>query len=321
MVQLLSALPVGAKVKDPGTLYYGKPVIFQVAGKNHPGYPASSVTLLTEKIIAVKAFDAKEPTNADANRKNYGNNRYKDSNIRQWLNKEALTWYAAQHGADAPPNTTGVSTDPYDTEKGFLGNFSKAFRDRILATSLTVAKNTVTDGGGSEVVSDKVFLLSNTEVGLANENSIVEGSKLALFTTDASRIAKPTAEAVSNAIYSSTSFNASTGWYYWLRTPNAAYSYYSRSVNSAGSLDGGSAYYGNYGVRPALNLPSEIRVSDSPDTDGAYIITFNAQPTVSLDEPDGRTLYEGDTVNLTGQAVDTDPGDVVSVKYTIDGGA
>ncbi|WJY27491.1 DUF6273 domain-containing protein [Sporosarcina trichiuri] len=320
MAQLLSALPVGAKVKDPASTYHGKPLIWQVADKNHAGYPASSVTLLTEKIISVKAFDAKEPTNADANRKSYGNNRYKDSNLRQWLNKDTMSWYAAQHGADAPPNTAGVSTDPYDTEKGFLANFSKAFRDRILPTALTVARNTVTDGGGSESVTDKVFLLSNTEVGLANENSIAEGSKLALFTTDASRVAKPTAEAVSNAVYTNASFNASAGWYWWLRSPYAANSGSSRVVNSSGALNNYFAYYGYGGVRPALNLPSEIRVSDSPDTDGAYVLTFNAPPTVTLDEPDGRTLYEGDTVNLTGQAVDTDAGDVVSVKYSVDNG-
>lgn len=320
MAQLLSALPVGAKVKDPGTMYYGKPLIFQVAAKNHAGYPGNAVTLLTERIIALKAFDAKEPGNADANRRGNGNNRYKDSNMRQWLNKEASTWYAAQHGADAPPNTAGVTDNPYDTEKGFLANFSKAFRDRILPTNLTVGRNTVTDGGGSETVSDKVFLLSNTEVGLSNENNIAEGSKLALFTDNPSRVARPTAEAVANSTYKNSGFNVNAGWYYWLRTPFAAHSYHVRYVGADGALFYYYAYNGYFGVRPALNFPSDIRVSDTPDSDGAYIITFNAQPTVTLDEPDGRTLYENDTVNLTGQAVDTDSGDVVSVKYNIDGG-
>ena len=47
-----------------------------------------------------------------------------------------------------------------------------------------------------------MFLPSTTEVGLANENSIAEGSLWALFTTaDSSRLAYPTAEAVANSNY------------------------------------------------------------------------------------------------------------------------
>ncbi|MED1904807.1 DUF6273 domain-containing protein [Cytobacillus firmus] len=324
MAQLLSNLPVGAKVKEPGTMYNGKPIIFQVAAKNHPGYPANSITLLTERIITLKAFDAMEPSNSDSNRRSYGNNRYLHSNIRQWLNKDSNPWYAAQHGQDQAPNAANVwsNHNPYDTERGFLANFSANFKNKILNTTLTVAKNTVTDGGGSETVQDKLFLLSTTEVGLANENGIAEGSRLALFSTaDSSRLAYPTAEAVSQSSYTSTSLKASDPWYWWLRTPSAGYSYIVRSVYTSGALYDSHASDGYRGVRPALNLPSEIRVSDNPDTDGAYVISWNANPTVTLEEPDGRTLYEGDTINLSGQAYDTDSGDVVSVKYTINNGA
>lgn len=325
MAQLLSALPVGAKVKDPNTKYSGKPIIFQVAAKGHSGYPGNSVTLLTEKIISLKAFDAIEAGNSVSNRRSYGNNRYAHSNIRQWLNSAAASWYAAQHSADAPPSSANVWTNhnPYNTEAGFLTNFSQRFRDALLTTSLTVAKNTVTDGGGSEVVSDKVFLLSNTEVGLANENSVAEGSRLALFSagTDASRIAYPTAEAVTASTYKdTTNLLASKPWYYWLRTPYASYSLSARGVNSSGALDYGYAYYGYYGVRPALNLPSSISVSDTVDADGAYVISFTSPPTVTLTEEDNRTLYENDQLNLIGQAKDVDAGDVVTIKYSIDNG-
>lgn len=312
-------MPIGAKVKDTGTTYYGKPIVFQVAAKNHAGYPANSVTLLTERIITLKSFDAKEPSNSDSNRRSYGNNRYLHSNIRQWLNKDSSPWYSAQHGADQAPNSANVwdGHNPYDNEAGFLANFSPHFKNRILTTTLTVAKNTVTDGGGSETVQDKVFLPSTTEVGLANENNIAEGSKWPLFTNDASRQANPTPEAVSNSSYTSSSLSASQPWYWWLRTPYSGSSYSARYVYSPGAIYHHFAWYGRGGARPALNLPSEIRVSDTPDTDGAYVILWNAVPTVTLDEADGRTLYEGDTINLTGQAVDTDAGDVVSVKYTI----
>lgn len=279
---LLSELPIGAKVKDAETIYYGKPIIFQVAAKNHPGYPSSSVTLLTERIITLKAFDAREPGNANGDRRVDGNNRYLHSNIRQWLNKENLVWYTAQHEADQTPNTAGVSINPYDNEKGFLSNLSQSLKNRILTTSLSVARNIITDGGGSETVQDNIFLLSNTEVGLANENNTVEGSRLALFTTaDSSRLVNPTAEAVENSSYTNASLDASKPWHWWLRTPQVAFSHYSRYVNPSGALRGAGVFNGYFGVRPAMNLPSDVQVSDSPDSDGAYVLQWWTPPSLS----------------------------------------
>ena len=50
MAKSLSSLAVGALVKDTGTLYNGKPIIWKIADKNHAGFPANSVTLITERI-------------------------------------------------------------------------------------------------------------------------------------------------------------------------------------------------------------------------------------------------------------------------------
>lgn len=104
MPKALSTLAVGALVKDTGTLYNGKPIIWKIADKNHAGFPANSVTLITERIISLKCFDAMESSNNDGNRRSYGNNRWIWSNIRRWLNSQAGAgaWYAAQHGLDAP---------------------------------------------------------------------------------------------------------------------------------------------------------------------------------------------------------------------------
>lgn len=317
MAQALSALPIGAKVKEVGTTYNGQPITFVVAGKNH--YAANQVTLLTEKIISLKSFDGKEASNTDSNRKNYGNNRYSVSNLRQWLNSSAATWFAAQHTADAPPNSTNTSYNPYDTEKGFLANFSANLRNALQATNLTVAKNTAVDGGGSETVTDKVFLLSNTEVGLTNENSVAEGKLLALFSDNASRVAYPTVEAVANSTYTTTNLASSKPWYWWLRTPHASYSNYERNVYTDGSLNYVYAYYGHYGLRPAVNLSSEIRVSDTVDASGAYTIIWNASPVITATTGNDVTLYEGDTFTLDGNVTDTDADDVVTVKYSIDG--
>lgn len=271
----IAALPVGAKVKDTGTTYYGSPIIWQVADKNHSGYPANSVTLVAANILKIAAFDANESGNSDSNRRKYGNNRYALSNIRQWLNKSGLPWYVAQHSADATPSSGNVSYNPYDGQSGFLTDFSAQMKAALLDTTLTVAKATV-DGGGSESVVDKVFLLSKQEVGLGSENSIAEGSRLVLFSSDnSSRLCKPTANAVSNNTYNNSSLSASQNWWWWLRSPNSSYSYAARSVSSNGRSDYSTASYGHRGVRPALNLSSGILVSDSADSDGVYTIVWN----------------------------------------------
>ena len=275
-MQPISNLSVGAKVKSPDTKYNGVPIIWLIGHKT-----VDRAKLIAEKIITLKCFDAKEASNPDSNRANYGNNRYSQSNIDQWLNSAAGAgaWYSAQHAYDAPPNNANVryNCNEYDTEAGFLANFEEAFRNAILDSTIRVAKNTVTDGGGYEDITRKVYLLSNTEVGLSNENDIAEGSKWDLFSNDDSRKAYPTAEAVSASEYTDSSLNASSPWYWWLRTPYAGHSNYARGVRPGGTLSSDSTTFdGSRGVRPALELPLTVMVSDSPDTDGAYIIQWGA---------------------------------------------
>lgn len=290
MPKLLSTLPVGAVIKDTGTTYNGNPILFKVLEHGHAGDPDGSTALIAKNIITLKCFDAIEASNSDSNRKQYGNNRYLYSNIRQWLNSRAAAgaWYSAQHSTDAAPTNANVWTNcnEYDQEAGFLTNFSEKMLAALLTVTKRVAKNTVTDGGGYEDVADKIFLLSNTEVGLANENSVAEGSLYALFNTASERLAYPTAEAVSRSEYSDGNLAASKPWYWWLRTPYAGYSYDARCVYAAGTLNGGGAYYGNRGVRPACVVSSSLFVSDTADEDGAYTIIWNSAPEITTDGAD-----------------------------------
>jgi len=275
-VQLISNLPVGALVKDTTTKYYGSPIVWVIADKNHAGYPANSVTLLSKYILTLKCPDAKEPSNDNSDRRYHGNSRYLYSNIRQWLNSAAAAgaWYTAQHSADAPPTNENVwdNYNEYDAEAGFQNDFSANFRNALLSTSLTVVKPDV-DGGGTETVADKVFLLSATEAGLANEG-YAEGSKLALFSDDTSRQAYPTALCVSNSEYTDASLKTDLPWHWWLRTPRAAIACRVCLVSSSGDRGHNNAFHGGRGIRPACNLPSSILVSDTPDEDGAYIIQW-----------------------------------------------
>lgn len=280
MAQALSALAVGALVKDTGTLYNGKSIVWKIADKNHAGYPSGAVTLITNKIISLKCFDAMESGNGDSNRRTNGNNRYIFSNARQWLNSGAAAgaWYSAQHSADAPPTNANVwsNYNEYDQKPGFLAGFSANMVAALLSTTHTVGKSS-TDGGGTETCVDKVFFASCTEVGLSGDH--VCGTKLALFSDDASRVAYPTAECVSESEYTDSNLSSSKPWYYWLADAYASNSCRVRYVHSSGALSHHDAYGGSGGVRPLCNLSSSILVSDTADSDGAYTIVWNRAPT------------------------------------------
>lgn len=299
MAKALSTLSVGALVKDTGTLYNGKPIIWKIADKNHTGYPANSVTLITERIISLKAFDAKESGNSDSNRRSYGNNRWIYSNIRQWLNSQAAAgkWYSAQHSADAPPTKAdSAGYNGYDTEAGFLAGFSASFIAALLNTTHTVGKASV-DGGGTESCTDKIFFATCTEVGLTGDATC--GTKLALFSDDNSRKANPTAECVSKSDYTNNSFNVNAAWYWWLADAYASNSYSVRYVISSGALDNNRAYDGYGGVRPLCNIKSEILVSDNPDSDGAYTIIWNRAPSAPGSITVPTQVLSGQSVTVT----------------------
>ena len=320
MSKALSSLAVGATIEVPVKAafqsYLGKTVVFKVADKNHSGYPANSVTLITDKIPFLLAFDAIEASNSDSNRRSYGNNRYSLANLLQWLNSNAAAgkWYSAKHSADAPPTAANVwsSHNPYSDKAGFLAMLDDRFVAALLETTVTVAKNTVTDGGSYETVKAKMHLPSTTEVGLTNENNIAEGVKLALFSDNTSRLAYPTAECVKNSTYTNTSLNTSAAWYYWLRTPYSGRSYTVRNVDSSGALRSNYAYGGSRGVRPLCNLNSSILVSDSTNAKGNYEFQWNAAPSTPSGISVPANCYSGQKIAVSWGA-STDPeGDAIT---------
>jgi hypothetical protein len=304
MAQLLSNLPVGAKVKFGNhkvNTEAAMPIIWTIVAKNHPGYPANAITLHAEKIIDLRCFDAREPNNTNDDRKSRGNNRYSVSNIDQWLNKDSAAgaWYVEQHTYDQAPRAGYVlNNTPYDTRPGFLYHFSTEEKNAILSTPLRVVKPSV-DGGGYEDITRKVFLPSRTEVGLGDERSNTpEGTSWGFY----SNIAYLTAQAFNNTLSSSKPSAIGNAWYWWLRTPDSSGANSARFVGTDGTLYYNNAYNGHIGVRPALNLPSSILVSDTTDEDGCYTIIWNTPPTppTVLNVPD--EIFGGKTAVISWNA-------------------
>lgn len=323
MSKAISALNVGDKIEVPVLSAYqsrfGAKIVFKVADKNHSGYPSNSVTLIAEKIIQLMCFDAKEPNNSNSDRKQDGNNRYLHSNLLQWLNSNAAAgaWYSAQHSADAPPTNANVyqNNNEYDTWAGFLAMIEPKFVAELLDTTQTVVKNTVTDGGSYETVNSKMFLASNTEVGLENENSIAEGSLLAMFSNDDSRVAYPTSECVSNSEYKNSAFATSQGWYWWLRTPNSLLTSKACYVIKDGKRVSNLACVGYGGVRPLCNLSSSILVSDTTNSDGNYEIIYNSAPSAPSGITAPATAYSGQNIEVSCAAATDPDGDALTYCF------
>lgn len=286
MPQALSNLAVGAKVK------FGKfqvntedaqPIVWTIVAKNHqctPAYPENAITLHATEILDLRCFDAKEPSNSNVDRQKYGNNYYSVSNLDKWLNEDAAggAWYRAAHSADHSPDTTegtgGYGTQ-YADRPGFLNGFTDDEKAAILSTTIRVVKPSV-DGGSYEYIQRKVFLPSATEVGLSNENSIAEGAAWGYYTSSTARSGYVTQQCISNTPSSSKPSSKTDVWDWWLRTPYQSIPNYVRNVRRNGTLYYTSAFYGDQGVRPALNLSSTLMVSDSTDADGCYTFVWTS---------------------------------------------
>lgn len=222
--------------------YNGSPVVWDVIGIDHDiptdESKAFSMTIQTRDCLQNVQFDAPEPTNTDANRQQYGNNRYIHSAIKQWLNSnDAVFNWVSQHQYDAAPTSA-----PY-TGAGFLKLLDPELVAVIGAVNKQVAKATV-DGGGQDLFSDKVFLLSRVEV-YGGADGTVDGEKPYKFYENMA--GAPTTDPVAGRIKLLS--NAAHIW--WLRSPNRGYSNIPRGVYT----DGNVYYYVGanyaYGLAPA----------------------------------------------------------------------
>lgn len=96
----------------------------------------------------------------------YGHNRVSTSAYRQWLNSDADkgNWWTAPKVGYCPPTQL-------NSQKGFMAGLSQEFIDCVAKTKRTYYTNSVTDGSVIDVLYDKFFAATVTEIyGSANDN-------------------------------------------------------------------------------------------------------------------------------------------------------
>ena len=123
--------------------------------------------------------------------------------------------------------------------------------------TLTLANNTVTDGGGSYTWTGKIWLPTYTQMSGSQNNSISEGTQFSKFTDNASRIKTIHAMCAANNQYCiDNGKTEGTAWYYWMSSADQTRSSSSRSVYSDGYPGNAyGAYSGSDGLAPCIRVP------------------------------------------------------------------
>lgn len=201
-----------------------------------------SMTLVMHDLLdAGFQFDTPEPTNPDSERKSYGSNNWRDSNIRQWLNSSGTkgNWFSPTTEYDVAPSYATT----YD---GFMLGLDEDFKSVIGPVVKTTANNTVTDDGGSYTTQDTIFLPSLTEVYGGLNNNISEGEAYTYFSENSS-LSTPGTGSNSNRIKQRNGFN----FYWWLRSLTPSTSGRVEYVNTSGSVTFMKASVSTNGVAAA----------------------------------------------------------------------
>ena len=174
-------------------------------------------------------------------RARYGSNNWAESDLRMRLNSSAApggTW-TRQSKFSRKPSWA-------DTESGFLRGVDPDFLSVLGEVTKVTALNTLTDGGGSKTSTEKIFLLSCSEVYGNFENSVDEGAAYPYYKNYSDFASKNDGNDTNRIKYQSNG----TPYYWWLRTPRTGNAYGVRNVYPTGAVNSGSAD-SSLGLAPA----------------------------------------------------------------------
>lgn len=176
----------------------------------------------------------------------YGDNTWRDSDLRQWLNSnaEAGSWWEKKTRYNMQPATA-------TTHAGFLHGYSSDFVNKLKVTKVAQNTNTRKENEGIVYTYDKIFIASRTQMNTNIENEIETDSIWDYY--------KALAVGQSNLDASGRFKNGSTYEIlkrYGLDNTSIANAYFNRSAYrghgyhvyycySSGYLSNNSAYYSN----------------------------------------------------------------------------
>lgn len=169
-----------------------------------------------------------------------GNNRWKESAIRQHLNSDAVAGsvWAPQNHWDRPPSWK-------DSTEGFMNGLETSFTNYVADVEIDTYRNTVCDGGGLDTTDDKFFLAGRNELFFPQEGAD-NGVAFELYKQESiSSIAHVGADPIR---VKKTSGSAA---YWWLRSPIVGLAHLVRVVSPTGENLTDYAY-SSYGVAPAF---------------------------------------------------------------------
>lgn len=174
-------------------------------------------------------------------RARYGSNNWAESDLRMMLNSSAApggTWTRQSKFSHKPSWA--------DTESGFLRGVDPDFISVLGEVTKLTALNTLTDGGGSKTSTEKIFLLSRSEVYGNFENSVDEGAAYPYYKNYSDFASKNDGNDTNRIKYQSNG----TPYYWWLRTPHTGNASGVRNVIPTGAVYGYDAN-GSNGLAPA----------------------------------------------------------------------
>ncbi len=271
----IGSIGIGRKLYDPKS-----GIVFRIAAQDH--YASGVTTLLTNHVIGVCALDAAEPGKKcrypyEASDQ-FGNNNYPLSNLHQWLNSDETEWFHPTHEYDTSPEAERLryGEHPYAAEPGFLTRLSDALRGALAPMDIPVIVRTGRGKGEVQTVRASVFLPSRTEMNKGDELGLAEGRPLPIFYDHYIFKATPSDDQLSRfgrswnpeepekgLFYDKAQmYDPKFGWWYYMRTPSTLYRFLVRVMSPYGSVSYTYAYNDVVGLRPLINVRSDLEIAD-----------------------------------------------------------
>ncbi len=234
--------------------YKGQTIVWRCVSIDNNG-----PLMLADKVLDTLPYDATTSDNSktashsrNGKRATYGSNHWRDSNMRSWLNSDAIASKVDWLCGNAPKAGT-VKTNPYADKAGFLNGFTQA---EINAIRTTEHRSIVShpeyaagyiDGAGTDLPEN--YDIATVAEGY--EKAYAENIIDKVFLLDVKQLNTVYTNLGNYYIAQNTS---NVSWPYWLMTPVTDCNHDMRYVESKGEIRRISPNEGYLGVRPAFYL-------------------------------------------------------------------